>query len=132
MHDDKLAELLRTSRALDAFKQAVVKFARGEDSDLIRYLPGVPRIKIIRVLMKLLESCPADEIADVHIEGVSTCAAFRGAITLWPGSKKFVFEWDCRWKAEEAGLVTWYGAPDQTKAAEAFGYQCFRRFQAVR
>ncbi len=132
MHDDKLLELLRGSRAVDVFKQAVLKFARGgEDSDLIRYSPGAPRIKIIRVLMKLLESCPDEEIADVDIEGVSTCSAFCGKLTFGPAGKKLVFEWDCRWKAEETGFVTWYGAPDQSKAAELFGYQCFRQFQPV-
>lgn len=129
MHDDKLLELLRNSRAMSDFKQAVLKFANSEDSFLIQYSRGTPRIKIIRVLMQLLESCADEEISDVQIAGVSTCSAFRGTVAFGPAEKKFTFEWDCRWKAEEAGFVTWYGAPDQSKAAEVFGYQCFRQFR---
>lgn len=128
MHDDQLKKLLRNSRAVDAFKQAVQKFARGENSELIQYSSGAPRVKIMRVILKLLESYPNEAISSVTIRGVSTCSTFHGELTFGPQNQKIVFNWDCRWKAEEAGLVTWYGAPDQSKAAQVFGYQCFRQF----
>ncbi|HEX9654319.1 MAG TPA: hypothetical protein VGA99_11460 [bacterium] len=131
MHDEGLSELLSNSRAVGAFKHAVLKFSSGDDSDFIRYSRGSPRIKVLRVLMKLLEAYPTEEIAGVQIDALSTCSTFQGIMILGPTGKRISFNWDCRWKAAEAGFVTWYGVPDQSKAAELFGFQCFREFQEV-
>jgi hypothetical protein len=131
MHDDELERLLCNSRAVDAFKQAAQKFATGGDSKLINYPQRAPRIKVLRTLMKLLESYPQDEITDVRIDAASTCSSFHGELTFGPSGHKIRFNWDCRWKAEEAGFVTWFGAVDQSRAAEEFGYQCFRQFEKV-
>lgn len=131
MQDAKLEELLRNSKAKDSFKKAIQMFVMGERTDLIRYAPGLPRIKIMRVIMKLLEQFGEEEISNISIEGHSTCSGFSGTLTFGPKAKRVQFNWDCGWKAQQEGLKTWYGAPDQSKAAQIFGYQCFETFQEL-
>ncbi|MFQ5865256.1 MAG: hypothetical protein ACE5IW_08530 [bacterium] len=128
---DKLDRLLEKSQATDSFKQAVQQLARGDESNLIQYSPGSPNIKVLRVLMKLLEQYPEEIISDVKIEGHSTCSSFHGTLIFGPGGTRIQFDWDCHWKAEQEGFKSWYGAPDQAKAARLFGYQCFREFKKL-
>jgi hypothetical protein len=127
----KIDEIIENSHATAAFKRAVQKFIAGKESELIRYSPGSPRIKIIRVLTKILESFPDEAITDVNIEGRSSCSSYYGTLTIGPNALRIRFNWDCQWRAEHEGLRTWYGNPDQTKAAEMFGYQCFEKFERV-
>jgi hypothetical protein len=127
----KLNELLKQSHANDSFKKAVLGFAEGHETSLIEYPSGTPRIKVIRVLMKLLEAFPQEPISHVSIEGCSSCSGYYGSLTFGPSNVKVKFDWDCRWKAEQEGLKTWYGEPNQTKAAQLFGYQCFKQFNRV-
>ncbi len=127
----ELAALLRASRASEAFKQAVTDFARGRPSDRIRFSSGSPPIKVLRVLMKVLEVFPDAAISGVDIQGQSTCSSYYGVVTIEPGPIRVRFNWDCSWKAQEEGMRTWYGAPDQTGAAHKFGYQCFETFERV-
>ncbi|NIT73177.1 hypothetical protein GWO43_20305 [candidate division KSB1 bacterium] len=123
--------LLKDSKADETFKDAVRRFADGEKSELIKHAPGAPPVKIMRVLMKLLEEYPGEPITNVTIDGQSTCSAYHGTLTFGPKQTKIRFNWDCSWKAREAGFTTWYGAPDQTKAAQQYGYQCFETFEEV-
>lgn len=128
--DENLDRLLQASHATPEFKQAVQDFANGEETDLI-VTTRAPRIKVVRVLMKLLESHPKEPITDVKIDGQSSCSSFSGTLVFGPSQTKIRFNWDCAWKAEQEGLKTWYGMPDQTQAATRYGYQCFQQFQRL-
>ncbi|MFQ5639166.1 MAG: hypothetical protein ACE5IR_14385 [bacterium] len=129
MQKTTLNELLSHSKAQETFKQAVEYFSLGQSTELIACHPsGLPAIKVMRVLMKLLETYPEEVISSVAIHGTSTCSGFYGTLIWGPENKKIEFNWDCQWKAEQEGFKTWYGAPDQTKAAQMFGYQCFEKF----
>ncbi len=130
MIDTQLESLLKASKADPTFKQAVLDFAQEKDSALIKCAPA-PRIKILRVLMKLLESFPDEPITEVTIDGRSTCSSYSGRLIFGPQQKTVRFNWDCHWKAQQEGFTTWYGAPDQSKAAMAFGYQCFEKFEVA-
>ena len=127
---DRVEELLQTSKATQQFKTAVQGYLVGEDSSLIRHT-NAPRIKIIRVLAKLLDEYPDEPIGNVEISGASSCCSFNGVLTFGPTNSKVAFNWDCSWKAEQEGLQTWYGVPDQSKAAQVYGYQCFEKFEIV-
>lgn len=131
MIDEQFQRLLARSSADESFKAAINQFCSDKRSDLIQYPAGSPRIKILRVLMKLLEEFPNEPITDVHIEAKSTCSTYAGYVEFGPNRSKVRFKWDCLWKAKQEGLVTWYGEPDQTKAAKTFGYQCFEEFQQI-
>jgi len=131
MIDEQFQRLLAHSNADESFKAAVDQFCADKPSDLIQYPAGAPRIKVLRVLMKLLEEFPNEPITDVHIEAKSTCSAYVGHLEFGPSHTIVRFKWDCLWKAKQEGLRTWYGEPDQSKAAKAFGYQCFEEFQRV-
>lgn len=132
MIDTELQTLLDASKAEDAFKQAVLNFADGVDSDLIKNSPGSPRIKVLRVVMKLLEMFPDEVITNVRVEGISSCSGYRGMVTFSPEGNRAEFHWNCYWKAQQEDLKTWYGEPDQGKAAQKFGYQCFEIFKLVK
>jgi len=64
----------------------------------------------------------------VEIEGRSGCSNFTGECRLEPGGVRITFDWDCAWKARVEGLTA-YGFPDQQRAAQQFGYDCFRVFE---
>ncbi len=126
-----LDDLLERSQAEPAFKRAVQAFAQGQPSELIRYSAGSPPIKVLRVLLQLLETFPDAPISDVEIEGRSSCSAYAGTLTFGPSQTRVRFEWNCSWKAQQEGFRTWYGAPDQTRAAHEFGHRCFRIFEKL-
>lgn len=131
MIDTELQTLLDASKAENTFKQAVLNFAGGVDSDLIKISPSSPQIKVLRVVMKLLEMFPHEVITNVRVEGTSSCSGYRGMVIFGPEGKRAEFYWNCYWKAQQEGLKTWYGQPDQGKAAQKFGYQCFEIFEVV-
>jgi hypothetical protein len=126
-----LQELLDQSRASDAFKKAVRDLAEGRRSPQIRTNRGAPTIKVLRFLQKLLEIYPDEAITEVEINGRSGCSEFHGEAVVYPSGRRIRFWWDCSWKAEQEGMSTWWGSPDQTKAAQVFGYQCFREFTEI-
>ena len=131
MSETKLKTLLENSEASDAFKNAVQDFADGKESQLIKYSLGSPKVKVQRVLMKLLEVYPDEQITEVNIHGSSSCSGYVGTLNFGPNKTKISFNWDCEWRAKQEGFITWYGAPDQIKAASQFGYQCFEKFEVV-
>lgn len=121
--------ILRDSKASHTFKAAVVDCASGHGNQLIQSNLSAPPVKVLRVVMKLLEERPELPIQSVKIEGRSGCSTFTGQVTVRPNDTKFDFEWDCAWKAEQEGWEDTFGSPDQHRAAQTFGYQCFRRFE---
>ncbi len=131
MSETKLKTLLENSKASDAFKNAVQDFADGREAQLIKYSLGSPKVKVQRVLMKLLEAYRNEQISEVDIQGASSCSGYVGTLTFGPNQTKISFNWDCEWKAKQEGFETWYGAPDQIKAASQFGYQCFEKFEVI-
>ena len=128
---DKIAELSARSHATGQFKQALADYMNGKDSGLIVHSLEAPRVKLLRVLAKLLEEYPDEPISDVSIQASASCSGFAGVLTFGPNSSRIEFNWDCAWKAAQEGLQTWYGEPDQAKAAQRFGYQCFEKFEEV-
>ncbi len=131
MSETKLKTLLGNSEASEAFKSAVRDFADGKESQLIKYSLGSPKVKVQRVLMKLLEAYRTEQISEVNIQGASSCSGYVGTLTFGPNQTKISFNWDCEWRARQEGFKTWYGAPDQIKAASQFGYQCFEKFEVI-
>ena len=126
-----LDTLLEQSAATSEFKAAVKALRIGRGSgDLVKANAGAPPVKVLRVISKLLEEEPATEIREVEIRGQSGCSDFAGS--LWVnGENEYRFVWDCRWRAEQEGMTDHWGYPDQRRAVEVFGYQCFEEFQRV-
>lgn len=126
-----LNDLLTASAATADFKESVRALECGGNHPQVRVGAGVPRVKALRVIQKLLEAEPALAIRTASVEGSSGCSDFVGTLTVNEGETRFEFAWDCRWRAEQENMTTWYGQPDQQKAAQIFGYQCFERFERV-
>ncbi|MBI1785797.1 hypothetical protein HYR69_11690 [Candidatus Sumerlaeota bacterium] len=124
-----IEELLERSAAAPGFKDAVLNLADGSPQELIRFSPGAPSVKVLRVVMKILEEWPDLPIESVYVQGSSGCSDFVGRAAVQPGGINFDFEWDCRWRAEQLGWMDAFGDPDQIRAARAYGYQCFRRIE---
>ena len=126
----QLEEILPASAATGDFKEAVSKLKQGIPSPLIKYNPGVPPVKALRGITKLLEAEPELVVESVVIQGTSGCSTFSGTMTV-NGDTKFEFVWDCAWRAKEENLTDHFGYPDQIRAAREFGYQCFQIFRRV-
>lgn len=122
-----LEDLLEASAATAEFKDAVRNLKAGQPQDRIEFPKSNPPVKVLRLTMKLLEECAGHPIESVRVEGVSGCSNYEGAATIQPGDLRFEFEWNCRWRAEQEGWMDAFGDPDQIRAAQTFGYQCFRR-----
>jgi hypothetical protein len=128
--NSQLESLLQRSQATHKFKQSVREIARGNPADCVSASPGSPPVKVLRVLMKCLEMYPQMPISQVDISAKSTCSAYSGHLIIQPGGQRIEFAWDCHWKAEQEGITAWYGGPDQSRAAQEFGYQCFKYFKS--
>lgn len=127
-----LQQFLTRSRASDAFKDAVVAFARsGQPNDRIGFNPYCPPVKVERTLIKLLEELPEVELERVEVRGSSGCEFFRGELSAFAGSDehRVRFHWDCKWKAVQHGWTDYFGFPDQARAAREFGHDCFREWE---
>ncbi len=125
-----LQELLDNSSATETFKDTLRDFfSRPQPNNRICYPSGTPALKIVRTIMKLLQEFPQIPFDSVHINARSGCATFKGEIAIEPQNRKFKFLWDCQWRAQESGLTNAWGMPDQVKAAQDFGYQCFQYFE---
>ena len=129
-----LQHCLARSRATDAFKDAVVAFARsGRPNERVAFSPYSPAVKVERTLIKLLEEHPEIELDRVEVRGSSGCEFFRGDLSAFAGDdeRRVRFYWDCKWKAVEQGWTDYFGFPDQMRAAREFGYDCFREWEAI-
>lgn len=124
--------LLEKSKATAEFALAVRSVAAtGRPCDRIRFSLSLPPVKILRTLCQLLESEPDLVIEAVAIEAVSGCSNFTGTLDVNGGVRRYAFDWDCRWRAEQLGWRDMFGLPDQARAAREFGYRCFRRFERL-
>ena len=123
--------LLTRSCATDAFKADVVSFASRAEATSITVSRHVPRIKVIRLINQLLHAHPEFAIERLHVDARSGCSDFVGTVVVEGGgeARSFEFSWDCRWRAEQQGWVDAFGFPDQIRAADEFGWNCFQRWQ---
>jgi hypothetical protein len=124
-----LIQFLEASAAVPAFRQAVRAFAAtSQSNDLITFPRYAPAIKVERTLTKILESYPDLPIESVAIDGRSGCEFFRGEAIIRTSTdeRRVYFHWDCRWKALQLGWTDYWGYPDQVRAAQELGYDCFR------
>jgi len=126
-------QLLKRSSASERFKADVVSLLSRVDAPSITYTRMVPRIKVIRLVNQILHAHPEWVIERVHVDGRSGCSDFVGTVVVEGGgeSRMFEFAWDCRWRAEQEGWVDAFGFPDQIRAADEFGWNCFYRWQPV-
>ena len=120
--------LLAHARATAEFRADLASYTARKFGDRITASAQSPRVKVLRVIAQLLHSEPTLVVDQVRIEGVSGCADYTGHVTVVePGGRAhvFEFEWNCEWKALQLGYVDAFGLPDQIRAAEEFGWQCF-------
>lgn len=125
-----MESLLARSKATEAFKQDVLRFAAGTDSPSVTILGYAPRVKVERVLMQLLSAEPDLVIRSAAVRGTSGCSDFTGDVSVETptGTRTFSFSWCCRWRAEQEGWKDYFGFPDQIRAAREFGWDCFERW----
>lgn len=126
-----LDELVESSSISTVFAEALKEYERtGKPNHAIRHNGGCPPVKVIRTICQLLETYPEDAIESVEIEGSSGCSDFRGVLRVEGSTSRIIdFAWDCAWRAREAGYKTFWGDPDQQRAAQDFGYRCFEVFE---
>jgi hypothetical protein len=124
------AKILTRSCATDRFKNDVIAFASRTDAPSITLVRNVPRIKVIRLINQLLHAHPEWVIDRLKVDARSGCSDFVGTLTVEGGGQSRViqFAWDCRWRAEQQGWVDAFGFPDQIRAADVFGWNCFHQW----
>ena len=128
---DDLTPVLTASRATAAFGRDVAAFMSRQPAERVHVSPNSPRVKVLRTIAQLLHAEPTLEIDRVEVRAASGCADFVGVLTATDTSGAqyiFDFEWNCEWKAKQLGYVDGFGFPDQIRAAEEFGWQCFERW----
>ena len=128
------AQILSRSCASERFKTDVVAFVSREEAPSITLTRTVPRVKVIRLINHLLYAHPEWAIERLQIDARSGCSDFVGTVVVESAgeSRAFEFAWDCRWRAEQQGWVDAYGFPDQIRAADEFGWNCFQRWSEHR
>ena len=124
-------QLLARSCASPRFKSDFVAFAARAEVATITVSRNVPRIKVIRLINQLLHAHPEFTIERLHVDARSGCSDFVGTVIVEGAgdSRQFEFAWDCRWRAEQQGWLDAYGFPDQIRAADEFGWNCFQRWR---
>jgi len=125
------AKILTRSCATDRFKNDIIAFASRSDAPSITLVRNVPRIKVIRLINQLLHAHPEWVVDRLQVDARSGCSDFVGTAIVEGGGQSRViqFAWDCRWRAEQEGWVDAFGFPDQIRAADEFGWNCFHRWQ---
>ncbi len=120
--------ILDKSQATEPFKPDVAAFCSGSVAPRVFVEGFAPRIKVQRLLMQLLSNEAHLPITRVVVRGRSGCSDFAGQVKVETISETRVFEfvWDCRWRAEKEGWTDCFGLPDQIRAAQEFGWQCFQ------
>ena len=123
--------LLAASRATAAFRADLAAFSSREPSERISVVGPSPRVKVLRAIAQLLHAEPSLSVDRVRVQAVSGCADFVGTMTVTDAAGElhaFDFEWNCEWKARQLGYVDGFGFPDQIRAAQEFGWDCFERW----
>jgi hypothetical protein len=126
--------LLAGSAATAGFRADLAAYIDRQPAERVTAGPGSPRVKVLRAIAQLLHAEPALEIERVSVRGASGCADFVGMLTVTDAAGVphiFDFEWNCEWKARQLGYVDGFGFPDQIRAAQEFGWQCFARWSRV-
>jgi hypothetical protein len=123
-------KILTRSCATDRFKTDAIAFASRADVTSITLVRAVPRIKVIRLINQLLHAHPEWVVDRLQVDARSGCSDFVGTAVVEGGGQSRViqFAWDCRWRAEQEGWVDAFGFPDQIRAADEFGWNCFHRW----
>lgn len=133
MHDT-LLELLARSKATESFKEDVRAYLTHRPASRVTTARPAPRVKVARVLTKLLHEHPDLQVESVHVEASSGCSDFRGVLTATTTGDgdvlAFDFVWDCHWRAQQEGWEDAFGLPDQIRAAQELGWQCFERWSS--
>jgi len=131
-----LNDLLADSAADEAFKVAVRElnaqpYGLALPSSLIAAARPAPAIKVLRVIAQLLDAEPRLAVRRVRVDALSGCADFTGTLRVETevDTREYAFSWDCRWRAEAEGLIDPWGYPDQVRAAQLYGWQCFARWE---
>ena len=125
-------ELLAACAADEAFKADVEAYRAQRAAPRIVIDRPVPRVKVLRLLAQLVHAAPALRIERVRIDARAGCSDFRGRVVAHADGRAhgWDFVWDCRWRAEEEGLLTPWGNPDQQRAAREWDWACFERWEA--
>jgi hypothetical protein len=120
--------ILGNSQATEPFKLDVAAFCSGAPAPRVTVEGFAPRVKVQRLLMQLLAAEAELPITRVAVRGRSGCSDFSGEVKVETVSETLVFDfvWDCRWRAEQEGWIDCFGLPDQMRAAQEFGWQCFQ------
>ncbi len=129
-----LRALLSASAALPEYRADAEAYARHRPAPRVTVAGFAPRVKVARVLAQLAAAAPALRVARVWVEGASGCADFTGVVAAEDADRavhRFAFSWDCRWRAAAEGWASPSGAPDQARAAAAFGWRCFAEWRAL-
>ena len=123
--------LVTQSRATDEFKADLARFLAGDRPTRVKVESFVPRVKVQRLLSQLLAEEASLEIEQVTIRGSAGCSDFVGTVDVHTrsGSHVFEFVWCCRWRAQREGYVGYFGLPDQSRAAQGFGWRCFQKWE---
>jgi len=124
--------LLAASRATTAFRTDLTSYESRQAADRISTIGAAPRVKVLRAIAQLLHAESTIEIDRVSVRGVSGCADFVGELVATDAAgetHRFQFEWNCEWKARQLGYTDFFGFPDQIRAANEFGWQCFARWE---
>jgi len=124
-------QILARSCATAQFKADVAAFAARVDVPSITLVRSAPRIKVIRLISQLLHAHPEWVVERIRVDARSGCSDFVGTAVVEGGGQSRVIEfaWDCRWRAEQQGWVDAFGFPDQIRAADEFGWNCFQHWQ---
>lgn len=123
-----LRPLLDASRVTPEFRSDVETFARTGAAERIVVPRYHPPVKVMRLLAQLLSAEGRLPIARVEVEGRSGCSDYTGTVVIRTedGSRRtFDFTWCCAWRASEQGWSDGWGLPDQMRAANEFGWDCF-------
>lgn len=127
----ELTTLLAASAASDGFKSDLLGFMASGTTTRIHLVRRAPSIKVLRLLTQLLHAEPFLAIERLTIDARSSCSAFDGRLDVHTAAAihHFDFRWDCQWRAEKEGWMDAFGFPDQIRAADEFGWRCFRTWQ---
>ena len=130
----ELGPLLVVSSATPAFRADLEAYATRQPSERVTAAGVNPRVKVLRAIAQLLHAEPTLAVDRVRLSAVSGCADYVGTMHVIDSSgdaHTFEFEWNCEWKARQLGYVDGFGFPDQIRAADEFGWQCFARWTRV-
>ena len=124
----QLESLLDASSVTPEFRADVETYARLGEAGRVLVPRHHPRVKVLRLLAQLVHAERALPIERVEVEGRAGCSDYTGTLVVHAadGSARAIeFTWCCAWRAEQQGWHDGWGLPDQIRAAQEFGWDCF-------